>query len=295
MLWLESPEFSASGGGRRNADWTLRANPKNRQRPTGSRGLTPLLTLYLFLCRGKMSGRAGHLVATFRLPLALVEVDVDDRPVRRPPPRSHIMNRGRQAPRGAAQRPLPARRAPPAMRRSTACGRAFWPSWTTRAPPISPLSRPRCGRSCGLWASSKPTWRAALRRLRWSVLGARRTDRDRGQAGAPRRSHGGGVARPLPRPRRGANDGDDPQVALGHVLMRDGHGPRTLDILACRRGSILAKLFGSLAALEGRRPGTRAPPPRRRVLETAGRQNQTNSRRAATTKSCSASNAQIGA
>jgi hypothetical protein len=53
--------------------------------------------------------------------------------------------------------------------------------------------------------------------------------------------------------------GADPQVALGYVLMRDGNGPRALDILARYRGSILAELFRSLAALEARQARAQSP------------------------------------
>ena len=42
----------------------------------------------------------------------------------------------------------------------------------------------------------------------------------------------------------------DRQVALGYGLMRDGNGPRALETLLRYRGSVLAELFRSLAALK---------------------------------------------
>jgi hypothetical protein len=45
---------------------------------------------------------------------------------------------------------------------------------------------------------------------------------------------------------------DDAQTALGYGLMRDGNGPRALETLVRYRGSVLAELFGPLAALEAR-------------------------------------------
>ena len=61
------------------------------------------------------------------------------------------------------------------------------------------------------------------------------------------------------------------QTALGHGLVRDCHGPRALDTLVRYRGSVLAELFRSLAAIEALRAQTRAaaaaPPP---LLELTG-------------------------
>jgi len=42
----------------------------------------------------------------------------------------------------------------------------------------------------------------------------------------------------------------DPQAALGHGLMRDGHGSRALDTLVRYRGTVLAELFRALGALK---------------------------------------------
>ena len=54
------------------------------------------------------------------------------------------------------------------------------------------------------------------------------------------------------------NDGGDLQIALAYGLMRDGNGPRALDIVARYRGSVLAELFRSLAALEARQAGAQS-------------------------------------
>jgi hypothetical protein len=53
-------------------------------------------------------------------------------------------------------------------------------------------------------------------------------------------------------------NGDDPEVALGNGLIRDGHGPRTLETLVRYRGSVLAELFRSLAALKALQAGADA-------------------------------------
>ena len=61
--------------------------------------------------------------------------------------------------------------------------------------------------------------------------------------------------------------------------MRDGHGPRVMTTLGRYRGSVLAELFRSLAALQALRTQVRdvtnAAPA---VLELTGPKNQTNSR-----------------
>jgi len=56
------------------------------------------------------------------------------------------------------------------------------------------------------------------------------------------------------------SDRGDRQIALGYGLMRDGNGPRALDILARYRGALLAELFRSLAALEARPAPARSLP-----------------------------------
>jgi hypothetical protein len=43
---------------------------------------------------------------------------------------------------------------------------------------------------------------------------------------------------------------DDAEAALGNGLIRDGHGPRALETLLRYRGSVLAEMFRSLAALK---------------------------------------------
>jgi hypothetical protein len=53
----------------------------------------------------------------------------------------------------------------------------------------------------------------------------------------------------------------DPRAALGTELIRDNHGPRALATLVRYRGSVLAELFRSLAALkmlQAEAPGRRA-------------------------------------
>jgi hypothetical protein len=69
------------------------------------------------------------------------------------------------------------------------------------------------------------------------------------------------------------------QAALGHGLIRDGHGARVMTTLVRYRGSVLAELFRSLAALQALRTQVRdvtnAAPA---VLELTGPKNQTNSR-----------------
>jgi hypothetical protein len=71
----------------------------------------------------------------------------------------------------------------------------------------------------------------------------------------------------------------DRQMALGRGLMRDGYGPRVMTTLVRYRGSVLAELFRSLAALQALRTQVRdvtnAAPA---VLELTGPKNQTNSR-----------------
>jgi hypothetical protein len=62
-------------------------------------------------------------------------------------------------------------------------------------------------------------------------------------------------------------------VALGYVLMRDGHGPRAFDILARDRGLVPAERL--------RRATPEPERPQRRRRRTAERQNQTNPRKAA--------------
>jgi hypothetical protein len=47
-----------------------------------------------------------------------------------------------------------------------------------------------------------------------------------------------------------AKDAGSAQAALGAGLMRDGHGPRALETLVRYRGSVLAELFRTLAALK---------------------------------------------
>jgi hypothetical protein len=78
----------------------------------------------------------------------------------------------------------------------------------------------------------------------------------------------------------------DRQMALGRGLMRDGYGPRVMTTLVRYRGSVLAELFRSLAALQALRTQVRdvtnAAPA---VLELTGPKNQTNSRIAARTRS----------
>jgi hypothetical protein len=69
------------------------------------------------------------------------------------------------------------------------------------------------------------------------------------------------------------------QTALGYGLMRDCYGPRVMTTLVRYRGSILAELFRSLAALQALRTQVRdvtnATPA---VLELTGAKNQMNSR-----------------
>jgi hypothetical protein len=47
-----------------------------------------------------------------------------------------------------------------------------------------------------------------------------------------------------------ARQAGDPQEALGIGLVRDGNGPRALETLVRYRGSVLAELFRTLAALK---------------------------------------------
>jgi hypothetical protein len=75
------------------------------------------------------------------------------------------------------------------------------------------------------------------------------------------------------------------QDALGCSLIRDCRGPRALDTLVRYRGSVLAELFRSLAALEAlRRQAREVPGAGPALLESVGTQNQTNSRNLAKTK-----------
>ncbi|MGH6899167.1 MAG: hypothetical protein ACREH3_19315 [Geminicoccales bacterium] len=67
------------------------------------------------------------------------------------------------------------------------------------------------------------------------------------------------------------SDGGDPQVALGFGLMRDGNGPRAIDILVRYRGAVLAELFRALAALEARQAqAPKAPGAGPAMLELTG-------------------------
>jgi len=74
------------------------------------------------------------------------------------------------------------------------------------------------------------------------------------------------------------------QEALGLELIRDGHGPRTLETLVRYRGSVLAELFRALAALKALQAQARAiPQAAPALLELAGTNNQTNPRSCAET------------
>ena len=53
-------------------------------------------------------------------------------------------------------------------------------------------------------------------------------------------------------------DNGDLQIALGFGVMRDGNGPRGLDLLGRYRGSLFAELFRSLAALDARQAPARS-------------------------------------
>ena len=75
------------------------------------------------------------------------------------------------------------------------------------------------------------------------------------------------------------------QEALGRGLVRDCHGPRALMTLVRYRGSVLAELFRSLAALTAlRKQVRRVPDAAPALLERAHAENQTNSGKHATTK-----------
>jgi hypothetical protein len=54
------------------------------------------------------------------------------------------------------------------------------------------------------------------------------------------------------------SDNGDLQIALGYGVMRDGNGPRGLDLLESYRGSLFAELFRSLAALSARQESARS-------------------------------------
>jgi hypothetical protein len=70
-------------------------------------------------------------------------------------------------------------------------------------------------------------------------------------------------------PDRGPADVRARQEALGFGLMRDGNGPRALDMMVRYRGAVLAELFRSLAALEALRAQPRAVPGAAPLLESS--------------------------
>ena len=59
-----------------------------------------------------------------------------------------------------------------------------------------------------------------------------------------------------------ARQAGDPQEALGIGLVRDGNGPRALETLVRYRGSVLAELFRTLAALKVLQADAREVPER---------------------------------
>jgi hypothetical protein len=74
------------------------------------------------------------------------------------------------------------------------------------------------------------------------------------------RPHGGGALLGRYLARVWPEDDGDLQIALGFGVMRDGNGPRGLELLARYRASLFAELFRSLATLEARHGPARSAP-----------------------------------
>ncbi len=163
----------------------------------------------------------------------------------RPPER---LPAGRTAPSRAGRGPPPARRARRAMRSPTACAAAGRSCSTTRTRPSFAPSRPRCRRSSCPKAGSRPIWQAASS---WppgapaALTSSRRACSD-----------------PILRPPATESD---PRAKLGTGLVQDNYGPRALATLLRYRGSVLAELFRSLAALKRLQAEARQPSGRGRA------------------------------